>query len=361
MDQGELGFRDAQFWEDFGENEQRLVEDFGERDFEGLVLDGPQQVELESRSDLPLVGVRASSIRDNVMVSLQRRLLVVASRLDSDEVCAGTAFRINDDARRPPKPKDESAIPKGRTVKAFRILANDRIEDLPWRPGTLQAQLLLFDRRSNPVTARLVGKEPSDPAVREFLAAQRRPAYPPAIAPAIPRAVGRARQLPNPYQRRADSPAVPAEPGIALASERVVVHRAGAKCELRGSYLLPVLERDRVRPPPAPQPGEDAEQAFARVGWVDVGDDSATAVLPITLLLTGDTVADPITVDLKVPVYGAVSRGAASGHFAVDLFGLVPELEAQTYAVWAISRAVVSEPVLLGVVTEDMLPPPGER
>ena len=350
--QGDLGFPDARFWEELGDDEGRLADDFGERAFDGLLLDGPRQVRLASRADLPLVGVRASTIRDNILISLQRRLVVVASALESGEVRAATAFRINDDVRRPRTPKDEARIPQGRTVKVFRLLVNERIDDLPWRPGILQSHVLLYDQRSNPVTTTLLGDDVQDPAVRDFLAAQGQALFPPAVWPPVgaPRVNGDGR---HPYRARPDSPPAPERAGIALAVERVVVKRAGASCILRGSFALPVLERDAVRPAPAP-PAE---------GWVDVGDPDAKAVLPVTVLLTGDTVADPITLALRVPAYGAAEPGSlAVGHFAVDLFQLAPgAIEAQSYAVWAIARGVISQPALVGVVTEDMLPRQGAR
>jgi hypothetical protein len=360
VDQGQLGLSDAQFWEDLGERDSKIMEDVGETGFLGLGLDGPREVQLSSRADLPLVGVRVSSIRDNVLVNLDMRLVAVVAGLETGEVRAATAFYINDDDRVRQPPPDLSRVPKGRTIKVFAISLDDRIEDLPWKPGTLQAHILLYEQRSNPVTVRLVGDTVQDPVVREFLATQRRPAYPPPIWPPLP--IGRVEK--RIYRERPDSPPVPAAAGIALALERVVVKRPRATCLLRGSYALPVSESEVVRPEPppvlAPDPGEPPPPS----GWVDVGDPEATAVLPITLLFTGDTVADPILVPLRVPAYGAVPPGAdgalVAGHFAVDLFAILGDrLEAQSYAVWAISRSVISQPALLGVVTEDMLPPPG--
>jgi len=361
VDEITLGLTDPQYWEDLGEHEERISEAFSERDFRGMILAAPTEVRLGEHEYLPLVGVRASTIRDNIMVSLNRRAILVASRQESDEVLAATAFRINDDARRPPRPKDEAGIREGRTVKVFRLVLNDRIEGLPWRPGTLHSTLLLFDQRSNTVTVRLVGDEVRDPAVREFLAAQRRPAYPHPVFPSISQDEG----MQHPYRARPDSPALPKEAGITLSCARVVVNRPGARCLLLGSFSLPVRERDVVNPFPESGAGGSGDATTIGMGWVDVGDPAAKAVVPVTLVLSGDTVAEPIVVPLHIPVYGAVLPGIAGatsrGYFAVDLFQVGPRyLEAQTYAVWAISRAVISQPVLVGVVTEDMLPAPGE-
>lgn len=354
--QGQLGFADDRFWDELGDDEGRLSDQFGERKFDGLLLDGPRQVPLSSRGDLPLVGVRGSTIADNVTLSIQRRLVLVVSRLESDEVCAATAFRINDDMRgRPRTPKDPAKLPKGRTVKVFRLSARERLDDLPWRAGHLQAQLLLFDQRSNAVTVRLAGTADNvqDPAVRDFLASQRRPAYPPAIWPSPVAAPGER----APYRARPDSPDLPREVGIALAADRVIVKGPATKAMLRGSFNLPVLERDVVREQPAPADRNPDDGV-----WVDVGDPAATAVMPISLILSGDTVADPIVLAMQVPVYGGGGPGQlAAGHFAIDLFGSLPGLEPQTYAVWAVSRAVTSKPALVGVVSRDMLPRPGER
>ncbi len=357
MNQGEFRLKDEKFWEDSDPVEEALVERFSETDFMGLGLDGPRAARLDQRETVPLLGIRACSIRDNIGLGLQRRAVVVASHLEGTETFAATAFRQPDEPRRLADPRDPAKLPKGRTVKTFSLSLIDRLPELPWKPGTWQTTVLLYDQRSNAVVTRLEGAPTRDPAVEEFLNAQRRPAFPPAISPP-PDAHA------NPYLPRADSPAPPSGPGIVLAVERVAVHGRERSCVLRGTFRLPILPRDMVKVLPGPAGSEAERQAIAD-GWVDVGDADAIAVLPVALLLTGDQRAEPLLIQLHVPVYGPFdatdSSDGARGYFALDLFKLLPDdVFIQSYAVWAVSRGVLSEPVLLGLVTESMLPVAGE-
>ena len=358
MNNNVFDLNDDQFWDDSADIEATLVDRFEETDFLGLLIDGPESVRVDEHETVPLLGLRASSIRDNMALSLQRRAVVVSTHLEGHETLAATAFRQPDEPKRPSRPRDPNTLPKGRTVKAFSLSLTDRLPGFPWKPGTWKTTVLLYDQRSNSVVTRLEELPSQDPAVRDFLAAQRRPGFPAAISPPFDL------EAANPYRPRPDSPAVPAEPGIVLATDRVAVLGARRSCVLRGSFRLPLLTRDLARPLPGAPGSETARQAFAD-GWVDIGDPSALAVVPITLLLTGDKNAEPILIPLQVPVYGplqAEDNGQmAGGHFAIDLFRVVPDgLPIQSYAVWAQSRGILSAPVLLGIVSEAMIPAAGE-
>jgi len=362
MNQGAFGLSDEQFWEDSTSFEEALVERFLEADFMGLLLDGPRSVLLNEHETIPLLGVRASTIRDDFALSLQRRAVIVATRLEGHETLAATAFRQPDEQRPPARPRDPATLPEGRTADAFSLSLTTRLPELPWRPGTWQTALLLYDCRSNIVVTRLDGNSSQDPAVQEFLAAQRRPGFPLPIAPSFDPTSPTSPA--NPYRPRPDSPALPAGPAISLAIDRVVIAGSGRSCVLRGSFCLPVLPRDVVRPLPGP-PGSAAEQLGRADGWGEVGDPLAMAVVPISILLTGDQRAEPILVSMQVPIYGPLELQpdghVARGHFAIDLFGNVPgTLAIQSYAVWAISRGIISDPVRVGVVSEKMLPAAGD-
>jgi hypothetical protein len=357
MNQGEFQLKDERFWEASDAVEEALVERFKETDFMGLALDGPRALRLDQHETVPLLGVRACSIRDNISRSLQRQAVLVASRLDGTQTLAATAFRQPDEPQRLSDPRDPAKLPKGRTVKAFNVSLADRMPELPWKPGTWQTTVLLYDQRSNAVITRLEEAPSRDPAVLEFLTAQRRPAFPPAVSPPLDAGT-------NPYLPRPDSPSAPAGPGIVLTVDRVAVHGPGRSCVLRGSFRLPILPRDMVKHLPGPV-GSEAERLALADGWLDVGDDEAIAVLPVALLLTGNQRAEPLLIPLHVPIYGPLeakdTSAGARGFFAVDLFRLLPEdLLIQSYAVWAVSRSVLSDPVLLGLVTESMVPAAGE-
>ena len=352
MNQGAFELKDAQFWKDSTSFEEALVERFEENEaLMGLFLDGPREVQLDKRSTLPLLAVRACSLVDNSALDLHDRAILVATRIEGHETLAALAFR---QPSAPPddEPSDEEPLPEGRAVDAFSLSVTDRLPDFPWKPSTWQTTLLLFDQRSNPVTTRLEDISSRDPAVLEFLAAQRRPGYPAAVSTSGGPST-------NLYRPRQDSPPPPAETGFVLAVDRVAVSGAGRSCMLRGSFCLPIRPRDVVRPLPGPAGSRAEGQALAD-GWVDVGDPAAVAVVPIMVLLTGDKAAEPILVPLNAAVYGSIAGELARGQFAIDLFHAVPDLPIQRYAVWAMSRTIISDPVLVGIVTEDVLPVPGQ-
>jgi hypothetical protein len=353
MNQGAFNLKNEQFWQDSTDFEEALVDRFEEDEaLMGLFLDGPTTVGLDEQKTLPLLAVRACSLRDNAVLSLQRRAVLVTTRLESHETLAALAFRPATAPRSRRPPRDPDTLPEGRAVKVFPLSLTERVDGFPLKPGTWQTTLLLHDQRSNLVVTRLERVSSRDPAVREFLAAQRHPGYPAAISPPITPSM-------NPYLRRSDSPPPPEQPGIALAIEPVAVEGPGHSCWLRGSFCLPLRPRDVVRPLPGP-PGSPAEKQALAAGWLDVGDAKATAVVPVTILLTGAEDAEPFLVPLNVPAYGALDRQVARGHFAVDLLAGAPHpLPIQSYAVWALSRTIISDPVVVSIVTEATSPTGG--
>jgi hypothetical protein len=80
----------------------------------------------------------------------------------------------------------------------------------------------------------------------------------------------------------------------------------------------------------------------------------AVAVLPVSLVLTGDKDATPIVVSLHVPAYQALEKLKgqllARGHFSIDLLALLRnQVQPQIYAVWAVSRERISEPIVVQI------------
>lgn len=347
MNQGVFQLDDNRFGADSDDIAEELIERFEETDFMGLVLDGPRTVLMDQHETVWLLGLRASTIRDNISISLECRAIMLVSHLDGVETFAATAFRQPDDTPPPSVPRDPATMPEGRTIKVFGLSWGDRLPDLDWKPGQWQSTLLLYDQRSNPVVTRLEKMANSAPAVQGFPASRRRSAFPAAVWPSPDLTV------PHSYRQRADSPAAPPNHGIVLALDRRAMQGPGRTCLLRGSFRLPILPRDMVTHLPGPADSEAAHEALAE-GWVDVGDADAIAVFPVTVLLTGDQKAKPLLFHLQVPVYGPVKTPPAGpevvGFFAVDLFRLLPsEIPIQNYAVWAVSRGLLSEPLLLGL------------
>jgi hypothetical protein len=348
MNQGAFGLADDAFWTADTAIEEQLLDRFeSDESFAGIVLDGPREVRLDRCNTLPLLVVRACTLVDNATLDLDSRGILIATRLEGHETLVDFAFR------QPTLPPDDDTtdgtdvdqIPEGRTVKVHSLSLTERLREFPWKPGTWQTTLLLFDQRSNPVVTHL-GEAPSrDPAVAEFLAAQRRPGYPQAVSmPGGPAT--------NLYRPRLDTPPPPAGPGFTLAVEPVTVDRPGESCMLRGSFLLPLLPRDVIRPLPGP-PGSQAERQALADGWVEAGAPEAVAVVPITVLLTGDRDPTPVVLPLQAAVYGSIEGSLTQGQLAIDLFTAAPNLPAQRYAAWAISRGIISDPVRLHILNEN--------
>ncbi len=323
--QGALGVPDEKFRGDTQALEERARQRFGATDFLGLFIDGPRRVPRTAHDDISLVGLRASTIRDNVSVSLVRRGVLVATRLEPDETLAALAHRQPDEPRNPAAPRDPATLPKGRTVKTFTLALDQRIPDVRTRPGTYATTLLLFDQRSNQVVTRVDGAADKSAKDHATLAE----VFPPFDQ-------GR-----HSYRGGPACPPSPKDSAIVLASTGPTGQGAARSWMVHGSFLLPASPRDLV--------GSPTKARIAR----DPGDP--VAVLPVQLVLTGEQNAAPVVLSMRVPVYDPLERmrgqNMARGHFSVDLLNLTPDLEPQSYAVWALSRRQISEPLVVRLAT----------
>ena len=344
-EQGGLGLSDGKFWGDSTDVDERAADLFLQSDFVGLFLDGPKRMRFREHSDLPLIGVRAASNQESFAMSLQRRAVLVSTWLEGDQTYAALAFRQPDEPSKSRPRRPSKAVPEGHGADAFRIVLNKCIPEVASQTGQWHTTLLLFDRKSNRVATGVESDPREARAANGSEAAKHPRAYPARISPPVDEAD-------HPYRARPDSPALPGESTIVLGSAGKVDKAPGRAWVLRGSYRLPALARDVVRP--LPGLGFPAERKAREAGWEDVGDPAAVAVLPVTIILTGDEDATPILVPLHVPIYQPIERikgeQLVRGHFAVDLLALVGDkLRPQTYAVWAVSRQQVSEPIVVRV------------
>jgi hypothetical protein len=176
-----------------------------------------------------------------------------------------------------------------------------------------------------------------DPAVEEFLGNYRAELLgPPAVDPEP------GDEIPT-YQQQEASPELPAEPGLALAVERVSPLLPEARCPLRGSFRLPVRTCHIVKPEEGGEGGELPEEA-------------PTAVVPINLLLTGSVDPTPQVVKLGVPSYTPLETVGddtlATGYFTVDLCTLVDVTTTpQTYFIYAFTGEFMCGPLPAAFVT----------
>ncbi len=350
LQQGALGISDAGFWttDDVTFDTKKTL--LGS--LRGVLLDGPRKLSIQERDDIRCLALRGASEAEAKRVSFRGKATVVATRLETNEVHAGWAIEgthPREPIARKTKPAVDPELAEWAdllepvTLMTFRLNVRQQLARLPWKPGTYRTWVLLHDACSNPVTTEVVRQEVNDPEVEKFLDGMRRPAL---VEPVEPPA---GNPIPS-YVKDAASPAIPREPGIALTADRVVLHTEDARCILRGSFRLPVHDRDRVRE------ARQGERAFL------VHGERPSAILPISLVLTGDAFAQPTVVSLRVPTFDALpaEQAMATGHFTVDLVQLAPALSDQTYAIWAVAGGTLSGPWLSAFVDPAMLPKPGE-
>lgn len=351
---GVLGVTDEDFWVDPFCDREGVLDRLDEGDEVGVMLDAPGAVRLDLRDDVPVAGARRELLSKSAGAGFRERAVLAAVRLESNEVFAGRLFAWKEPAPEPEaSAADEDSTERTGAIEPFldavmtdffAASLRAQIPDLPWREGTLRVTVLIDDDRSNAVVVRLSPAPDEDPEVAGFIARNRSPGYPRAVSPARnPRAA-----LPS-YMPVAGTPPSPPVRGISLDLPARVSLARGPSLVARASFTLPVLEREIVKPFDT---DDDRFGKLVGAGWVDVGDRDATAVVPVSLVVTADSGDDPTVLRLDVPVYAPVSPGAsARGFFALDLFDL-PAMPRQPgrYRVWALSGDVLVGPHVVDLV-----------
>ncbi len=330
---------------DRGRELPEVIDALREQGFQGLVIAGPESAAVDHEPSLPVIGFRLFDTHEGHPVQLSSCGLVTTVHVESGRFVAARIEDARDDR---PTPEPSRPPKRGEVAQQFEVDVAERSRDLPWRPGTLITTILLADRRSNRVRTRVTAGSAAeaDPAVADFLRTHPREGLPEPVWP--PLADPDSADAGSPRYREAGAPAPPESEGVALEfDERVVVGGPDRTCVLRGSFRLPVRS-SQIVPNEAPS------------DWPGVGDEDATAVVPVDLLLTSNYEAGPFLLPLRLPCYEAIDEGAnppiAIGEFAIDLFSLreMPQMP-QTYFVWAVAGETLSEPATLSIVTEEML------
>lgn len=303
----------------------------------GIWLAAPARLAIDQDHDVTVLAFDCYDPSVRGYRYLSESGIVVATRIESRETFAALVEEpkpMDDDV----VPVNEEPMPSSDAVQGFSIALRERLGGLPWRAGNYIVDVMLDKEVSNrarfQITAGIAAER--DAAVAAFIEQQRSTSSAPKELRPLPEP-GDA--VPN-YRKTANSLPLPPEVGITLAAERVSVFRPGSRNVLRGSYRLPV---------PA---------AFYRSGNGD--GVSATAAVPITLVVVGNIMPGPFVAPLAVASYDRIERGATesvvSGYFEIDLFALRETSKVpQTYSIWAYSGEVRSAPVLAAVVTPEML------
>jgi hypothetical protein len=331
--QGSLGVKDADFWDDAGSLEERMLERLEDKNLSGLVLDGPRRAPLGRRDGIPLICAHASITRDHLAMSVDRHGVIVATRLETGETYAARATAQRnpefDGPSEPLPPRDPATVPQGRSISSFTLALDEQIPEVLSRSGTWATAVLLFNLRSNQVVTRVV-----PPASKRELAAER----PSKKALASIEAQNLACSC------GAECPLAPQKSSVVLASAGPEGQGASRKWMVHGRFRLPLSSSDVL--PDGGLPSTRKESTARGPSGPGPG-----TFIPVTLVLTGAKDATPIVLPLRVPVQEATeprsSQGPVEGCFSVDLLALRPKLRPQTYAVWAISRRQLAGPTVV--------------
>lgn len=263
--------------------------------------------------------------------------VIIATRIESRETRAALIEELKPQAGSSGA-GDSEPLGKMNLLQQMSIPLRQRLPNLTWRKGTYIIDVMLDAQMSN--RARIVLNAglaaERDPAVAEFIERQTAVSSGPRDIRPAPSAAG---GLPI-YRKTDRSLPVPNDLNISLSAERVSVYRPDARNVLRGSYRLAVpsaLYRSTTG-----IPGE------------------VTAVVAITLVITGNLMTGPFVAPLRVPTYDLIDaskpESVVTGHFEIDLFAL-PETSKvpQTYRILAYSGEVRSAPAISAVVTPQMM------
>jgi hypothetical protein len=311
----------------------------------GTALRMPASVLSTGDGSLPLAGCRVTTQREAAQrPPFEDVALLVASHVDSARVYAARAFAPGTEADDPaPAPPDPG---EGYTGSTFRIDVARRLGFRP-EPGTFAVWLIVRGEAHGPARIQVVKPTPtpapgySDPEVAKFIAEWRkrnvpkpRGADPASVWP--PEAVFG--NYPS-YRAGAESPPLP-QRGISLWTKRVLLLETNARWVLAGSFRLAIPRRHVVLEPVSGYP--------------------ATAVLPITIVLTASTAAGPFVRHMRVPSKTPVDTRddapVVEGHFTLNLLSLPGMWRApDTYFVYAVCGETMSQPAVTALVSEAML------
>lgn len=346
MTQGQLGLSDEEFWTDPFKTRDDIEDKLLDEESEGFILDAPTHVPLAERDTFPVVLLRVSSLQNMRELVFRRCGLVVAIDITNNYTYANKAIQPRPNEPRPRPPSSAGPPPQGFGGEAFCIDIRKSL-DLPWKPREYIVTVILRDQVSNQVLVKLVdtGSGYQDPEVASFIEEHRKKTGPPPMWPEP------GDPLPG-YEKQPSSPAIPEEPGVVLSVERVTIIKEGISCVLHGSFRLPVESAQIVQPSPQQSTAGESEQS----------KPVPSAIVPITLVLTGSVVATPFIWRLMVPSFDPISEKEetkeVTGYFAIDLctLGTLTGLH-QTYFIYAFSREVMTGPVPMAFISEDQLAP----
>jgi hypothetical protein len=310
------------FWGTPLEAAPKRLDELLSRSQPGLHLWAPSFVALDSRRTLPVHAGVLGDVADLERLSFLERAIVVAVDVGSGDVRAvriGNTGGAEAPSRLAPPPGFEGGLGPtsgARSAQVTRCVLWDAKTAQPaWNPGRYRLTAIAANRVSYDAFVEVSRATSTlDPAVHDAGAADRPLAVwpPPDPSGGLPR-----------YDAVDGSLTPPSEPGVVLGAERVVTVREGATCVLYGA---------------------------ARARQTDPTQARRSAIVPVTLVITGSESPAPVVISMRVPSFDRGDSGMTV-RFAVDLFRLAPLVEApQTYFVYAFTADGRSSPLSIAVV-----------
>jgi hypothetical protein len=283
------------------------------------------------RSRLPIVGCCVQTLRAAARrPPFERMAVLVAVQLETGRVRVAPAFADPTRGANLTLPPDPG---EGFTGSLFRIDAGERLA-IPPIPGPIALWLIARDIVAGPVRIRVEDRQPvdmEDAEVAKFLAGWRKRNI------VKPRGADASTVWPREtvfgtypiYRKTPESPPMP-DRGIVLRVMPEVVHGKSAVRLILGSFRVTIPRRQVVFQP--------------------LSGDPTTAVVPITLVITGNDLPGAVVRHLRLPSYSAVNsvetNPIVEGQFKLNLFSFVSMRRAwQRYFVYAVCGDSISNPV----------------
>jgi hypothetical protein len=328
MDISPYRIKDDEFWARPTRGSDRLASELVGV-FSGPLVDAPRRIPIDKRTTFPMGLYQMGSMRELSTVPFEKYGMIVAVDVTNNRlyVASGRSFNPDSDPIESP-PAEPSTHAEGSTC-ATSSLELRNVMKLPWQPARYLVTAIIRDQVSNRSAVELCQSASChlDPETRKQQATELAKSNPGAVDPPP------GGPLPN-YQKNADSPAIPDQPGIVLSAPRTVDVRREEPWLVQGTFRLTPIPQEMVKP-----------------GWTDAhypgppGNERPTAVMTIYLLVTGADTGRSNFFPLRVPSWSPPG-GAATGHFAVDLrkFRGMPTTQ-QTYFIYAFSGMSMTGPV----------------
>lgn len=339
MPENNLGLKDEEFWTDPYRTRAEIETPIMKKGAEAMLLGAPAQVPMDAHDTLPVVVIRAATLKTMAKLGLRRNALVTAINLDSNVAYAELA--MNQDVGKLP-PIDPDAPLEGMGGEAYEFDLREILR-IPWKTSEYLVAFIVRDQITNRARVKIVNTLGGykDGEVEKFIDEYKKTArpvfkaYPPPGDP-----------FPN-YRQQKNSVGIPKEEGFEIQVERVNVIRKPGSYIMRGSFRLPIKE-NQIVPPPPEIPGET------------VPAKPVTALVPINLVLTGSKIAAPFVWRITVPSYEPVERSdsklVATGYFAVDLSQLGPVNSiAQTMFIYGFSGEAMVGPIPMAFIDQASL------